>query len=570
MLVERKRLPNLIDAKLSEEISQSIYQADTRQIADGISKVYEGSTDFRCEGFTQYKHDGYIARSFTISKNGANSLKIAYHFGEKARSEIGIKRRIRKPEHISSISLWIRGDNSNVPILAEISGDGKKIVLGKHKINWAGWKKISFENKKSSEGTNKGFKYISIYLKYDPKIDRISCYNGAVYIDDIEIIYKAMDNANLAFDFETRKLRSQDSGWWNQVSQHPPFYYLTASILYILFSKKDILTIVYIIRLLSILYGLVTIYYAYLISKNLFPRSRFLYLGIPSFISFSGSFTYYTSVINNDTLLNVLFIAFIYYIIKKIKYPDKLSYTIVIASISGLGLLTKMTFIPGVIAIPFVWLSISKSDFKHRYFKDIIIIFSIIVAISGWWFYRNYRTYGSIFTVATDVKEDTRLFTISDRLSSKEIIKHSDVRDWYLYSWLMASKDKRVQVFYLIIYFISALGWICLIAGYNRSDRTALKKTIRNYSFPLLMILLVYIAVFSYIIIGSAISCGIIRGIHGRYFHPIIVLLSIPIIAGINNLPNFKFKNHSVIILYILFFLIGIYDLFKTLVTYYL
>jgi len=588
-LAEKREFPNLETTNLSKEIAETIDGADTYAVANKQSKVFEGSLNPDYEGFMQYKKDGFISKCYRCNGD-SNSLEIIYDFIENISCSIGLSRTIREPGEISEIVLKVKGDNSNIPVEVSLSSGDSEFIIGNFVIDWIGWKRISM--KKSDQIDSTGFKntgQLSLMLGYDPEINRINSLSGKIYIDDMEIYFGDKLKPDLTFDFEDDGLRKSDSGWWNQVSQHPPFYYLWGSILYLLFQDKDIYTIAYIIRFLSVFFGTLTVFFSYLAGRNLYPENRYLYLGIPLFISFSSSFTFYTSVINSDVLLDLLFTMFIYYIAKKSNKPGSFKYTVLIAIIAGSGMLTKMTFIPGIVSLPFTLFCLFSS--KRYYFKnnekhkglrfggfsetfkrlviELLLIITIIVTISGWWYYRNHNLYGSIFTIATNVREDARLLTIMNRKNAAQIITDPEIINWYLFSWLLTRKETLLSLFYFLIYFLSLFGWSYLIFQHTKSTGFKL-KSFCNLLSPVLILFLVYISVFSYIVLGSAISSGIIRGIHGRYFHPIILLYSIFIVGGLTNLPKILRSKYILISFYMGFILVGIYDLSMRLIDFYI
>ncbi|MBU1628378.1 glycosyltransferase family 39 protein, partial [bacterium] len=541
-IAEQRGIPNLRNSRLSEEVAETIDQADVYPITDGKSKVFEGSLNPDYEGFKQYKNDGYLTKSFKIGRNSSNSLELAYQFTSNFPCEIGISKQIEKPMKLIAISIWVYGDKSNIPFTAKLSNGKEKFLIEKYIIDWKGWKNLLFTiDSLMKPNILDSSSYLYISLQYDPEKDIEANLNGRVFIDDIVFQYQSEKSLILTFDFESKKLRTQDSGWWNQVSQHPPFYYLTASLIYILLNNRDIYTIAYIIRLLSVIYGMLTIYFSYLIAKSLFPDNRYMYLGIPTFISFCSSFTYHTSVINNDTLVNLLYAILIYLILEKMKSPKKLHLSIIIGIISGIGMITKMTYIPAVIAVVAVWLTSSRLRPHRRFIKELILIFMIVGFISGWWYYRNYSLYGTFFTVATHVKADPRLNTITNRLNAAQILSDPDIRNWYLYSWLQIGKDVVVHNIYLVMYILAAVGLIIMLYKYFVFKDINIRKSISDM-MPIITLFLIHILVFNYMIIGSAINFGIIRGIHGRYFHSVIVPFALLILVGIDNFPAKRWK----------------------------
>jgi hypothetical protein len=562
-LIEEGNLPNLSTAKLSKEIAESIFQCEVYKIISGETKVYDGTIDFECEGFKKEGNDGYVSRSYYGAGTSLSSLEIGYRFLDGIPGKIGIKTKLKRPQILEGVSFYLEGDGSTIPITVILYKEQVAVASLKKVVNFKGWKKLYFKtNRADSSPNNEYIDSIFIGLNYIPQELKLDNYNGKVHIDDISIgILINNEKKSFFINFEPYKLRHEKSGWWNQVTQHPPLYYFLSSMIYLLLRHQDILTIAFGIRIFSVVLGALNLYLCYLISKEIFKNNRYLILMIPAFMLLSGSFAYQSSVISNDNLVNLLFTVFLYLIVKKFKDLHNSRYTIWLAVISGLGLITKMTFMPAIIGIPILWSYMLRKKSWKKLVTELILISFLIVSISGWWYCRNYMMYGSIFTIATQIKQDTRLNTLNNLKSVWDIIIDEDILRWFLLSWLQISTNDYIEYTYCSIYLLSFFGWCVIIFRHFKSKNDDLTK-IFSVIKMFLIVLALYFGAFIYLVVGSAIFSGVIRGIHGRYFHPLMVIFSTLVIFGFDGLLKERFKKYSYLILFLVLLILNHWDLF--------
>ncbi|MBA2247741.1 MAG: hypothetical protein H0W23_06405, partial [Chloroflexia bacterium] len=79
---------------------------------------------------------------------------------------------------------------------------------------------------------------------------------------------------------------------WVYTANHPPLYYLVMTPVYWLSASQSIEGQLYILRLAAIPFGLLTVLFAYLTTRTLFPRDRFLAMTVPAFVAFQPQIAY--------------------------------------------------------------------------------------------------------------------------------------------------------------------------------------------------------------------------------------------------------------------------------------
>lgn len=134
---------------------------------------------------------------------------------------------------------------------------------------------------------------------------------------------------------------------------HPPLYYLLAWPVYQL-AGPSLLTKLYLLRLVSVPFLLLTVWLAYALATALFPRDHFLALSVPAAVAFQPQLGFVGAIFNND-ILSIFFGALLLYR-GVLALRDGLT-TCRAAALGvalGLGLLTKGTltaFLPLVAGV---------------------------------------------------------------------------------------------------------------------------------------------------------------------------------------------------------------------------
>ena len=97
-------------------------------------------------------------------------------------------------------------------------------------------------------------------------------------------------------------------------ANHPPLYYALAAPIYRISDSASVETQQYLIRLLAIPFGLLTVLLAFLTVRTVFPGDRFLAIVVPAFVAFQPQVSYESSMVNHD-ILGVAAVSLIIYLL---------------------------------------------------------------------------------------------------------------------------------------------------------------------------------------------------------------------------------------------------------------
>jgi 4-amino-4-deoxy-L-arabinose transferase-like glycosyltransferase len=130
---------------------------------------------------------------------------------------------------------------------------------------------------------------------------------------------------------------------WIYTGNHPPLFYLTMAPVYWLLEDQSIETQLYGFRLATIPFGMMTVVFAYLTVRTIFPRDRFLATTVPAFVAFQPQISYESAMLNNDILAITCTSAVIYFIALGLKRRFPIWNCLLIGLFFGLAMLSKST-----------------------------------------------------------------------------------------------------------------------------------------------------------------------------------------------------------------------------------
>ena len=164
----------------------------------------------------------------------------------------------------------------------------------------------------------------------------------------------------------------------------------------------------YLLRLVSLGLGAVTVLCAYALARLLWPDRSVLALGAATFVALNPQFISISAGVTNDNLLNVLFSLFLVYALRCMRDGAAWSRWALLGGLVGLGLLTKQSallLLPlGLLAV--VWqrgtLFMSPiprggqvaSILRRKMLADGGAFLAVALAVGGWWYARNGILYG--------------------------------------------------------------------------------------------------------------------------------------------------------------------------------
>jgi 4-amino-4-deoxy-L-arabinose transferase-like glycosyltransferase len=172
---------------------------------------------------------------------------------------------------------------------------------------------------------------------------------------------------------------------------------------------------VHVIRLGSVALGAVTVWLVWRVATQLCPQSGWVPLAAAALTAFNPMFLFVSAAVNNDVLaalfgsLSLLLLVKISNIKYQISNWALLTYYLILGIVLGLGALTKLSLVAMiplallVVAFRF-WRWHPEASLSRRvalFIAHCSLLILPALAISGWWFLRNWRLYGDPTAVNT-------------------------------------------------------------------------------------------------------------------------------------------------------------------------
>lgn len=146
----------------------------------------------------------------------------------------------------------------------------------------------------------------------------------------------------------------------------PPVYYVMAAAALVPVAHAPVGTQLYALRLISLLPGLLTIWVAFLVARELFPDDLQLALGIPAFVALLPMQAFINSTVSNDQLAEFFASLFFLGIVLLYKHGWSVDRGALVVGALVLALLTKRTALVTVAVLVLVGIDYGVRSLRQR------------------------------------------------------------------------------------------------------------------------------------------------------------------------------------------------------------
>jgi hypothetical protein len=304
---------------------------------------------------------------------------------------------------------------------------------------------------------------------------------------------------------------------------------------------------VHLARLLSILFGAITVVTTWAIARALVlnselrtPNSEFgtrssefgIPLAVASVVAFNPSFLFASALVSNDAMLAALSTLVLLMWVKILtgKTAPTSKSIVLLGLLIGLGILTKTTALG---LIPFSMLVLCIAAWRARNARAAIIgnasMLGMIVLVSGWWFVRNHILYGD--PLAYRLMTVSALFPRAGELTLSELLHISLPWLWQTF-WGGPTPGDFSPIILSVLAILMAFAWIGFACYFSRISYRVLRITFVVLVAWLALILLAQIQ-----FIRTTTGAD-----QGRYLFPAISVIALVFVLGLNELiSRFKF-----------------------------
>ena len=339
------------------------------------------------------------------------------------------------------------------------------------------------------------------------------------------------------------------------ISEPSPLYYSITGNIDKIFINTRVSSQFKFLEFISALFSVITIIFAYKISKILFKDEKIAIINTLTLALFP-MFSYLGMSIDLDALLIALYTAFIYYSLKILKEGLNKKNFIVITIILILGLLTKQNmylnilFYLGIIIYELHRKRLLKSYIKYIVGGAILALAFLAIFNTGFKsvvlpqiqaLFNNNNSYSII---------DYTIYNFH-RFYNGLIFKSF----WGIYGYVIINLQLKMYYLLEIVSIASVLGIIIKIYNYAKE-----KRSNRYIIYILLQFVVTFLFLYTLDFLRVKDYAGYFT--EGRYFFPILSLLIIGFISGLKMFISKKYYDNFYFILISLMVIFNAYSIF--------
>jgi hypothetical protein len=152
-----------------------------------------------------------------------------------------------------------------------------------------------------------------------------------------------------------------------EAARYPPLFYILSSVGYLIAYPFNLFVRLALTRFISVIFAALTVWAAFLLAKSIFKKNLLLSLAVASMVSFQPMFSFLSSGVNNDNLLNLLSTLLLWLMIDAIRNGLTIKKSILMGGFLGLGIFTKQLIYPFIPLLLFLILYetlVKRKDFS--------------------------------------------------------------------------------------------------------------------------------------------------------------------------------------------------------------
>lgn len=349
-----------------------------------------------------------------------------------------------------------------------------------------------------------------------------------------QIIHQDFSNRPDLSSLNALSRRVDTTNYKNAAVVYSPLYYLIEAVPYLAFYRENILARSYAMRIFSIIFTLITVYFVWRLTLLIFKNKLTAYT-TTILVGFLPRFSYTSAGINNDSLLIALTTVFIYLIIKYLSEPLTYKKALWLGTLAGLGYLSKpqfLVFLP-ILAVFFLY-KFKKGENKRIIINSILIVCALIIILAGWWLLFIFYHYGNFFGPAA-VTGNTDLVEVNFiTVLYNVIIRYFFLFSSYFFTFGCCHEITMASFFQVVFGVMIGLGLAGLFYYLFTYKKDGLIEKFIPLGFLVLFPLLLEGSLLL-IFLKTVLEKGVASfPIDGRYLFPAISSLTILFMIGIN------------------------------------
>lgn len=357
---------------------------------------------------------------------------------------------------------------------------------------------------------------------------------------------------------------------WIYTANHPPLYYLLMAPVWEATASQSPEFQLYAFRLAAIPLGMLTVLFAYLTTRRLFPRETFLAVTVPAVVAFQPQIAYEAAMLNNDILAIVTTSACLYLIIVGLQNRFTVGLCSWLGLALGLALLSKST---AVIVMPVIALAmVLRLGWKNalEWIPKGGLVLAIAAVVSAPWYLYMLKTYGSISALDYILKlqwwnnQDGVTLSIRDQLFNRDFAWMRWRETWGEFGWrkIPLGDDLLRTIWWIVVLALVGLViWAALVLMLRWRARKAplsrVRALVRNtdpiiavtgwqINGVLAMLLTCVVAYFAVLQFGKTFDLT-----QARYYFPAINAAALLLMLGLRALTPIRWLPYMQTLVFI-------------------
>lgn len=276
---------------------------------------------------------------------------------------------------------------------------------------------------------------------------------------------------------------------WIYTANHPPLYYLLMAPVWELTESQSAETQLHTFRLAAIPFGMLTVLFAFLTVRRLFPRESFLAVTVPTLVAFQPQIAYEAAMLNNDILAIATTSACLYLVVVGLQNRFTVGLCAWLGLALGLAVLTKTTavIIMPVIAIAMV-LRLGWKNIVEWLPKGGLVLGITAIMAAPWYLYML-RTYGNIsaldriLTLQWWNNQDGVTASITGQLFDRGFARMRWRETWGEFGWRLIPLGDTLLAALLwmsVLALVGVLAWLVLVVVFRRRGKGASMSRLRS------------------------------------------------------------------------------------------
>jgi len=148
-------------------------------------------------------------------------------------------------------------------------------------------------------------------------------------------------------------------------------------------------------RLVSVIWGGITVLATYLMALELFPKRRSFAAGAAALVAFNPQFIFIASAVSNDSTVSALCTLALWLMLRLVRRGVSTRRLLWLGLIVGSALITKAS---ALALLPVAMVAIAIAAWSKgsgwAFLRGCIIVFGIVAIVAGWWYVLNWQLHG--------------------------------------------------------------------------------------------------------------------------------------------------------------------------------